>query len=94
VRRRLTQRGVRGLPRGPRSSTRANPANLTNRQLDVLSLLAQGLSNPEIGRRLFLSTRTVDHHVSALLRKLDADSRAGAARIARELGLDTSRAEK
>ncbi|MGH7446360.1 MAG: helix-turn-helix domain-containing protein, partial [Longimicrobiales bacterium] len=93
VRRRLTRRGVRGLPRGPRSSTRANPANLTNRQLDVLSLLAQGLSNREIGRRLFLSTRTIDHHVSALLRKLDADSRAGAARIARKLGLDTSRAE-
>jgi DNA-binding CsgD family transcriptional regulator/tetratricopeptide (TPR) repeat protein len=88
VRRRLAQRGVRGLPRGPRASTRTNPANLTNRQLDVLSLLAHGLSNREIGRRLFLSTRTVDHHVSALLRKLDADSRGGAARIAREMGLD------
>src|SRR5690606_41596249 len=59
--------GARGLPRGPRRSTRANPANLTNRQMDVLALLAEGLSNREIGRRLYLSTRTVDHHVSALL---------------------------
>lgn len=88
VRKRLVQRGVRGVPRGPRTSTRTNPANLTNRQLDVLALLAQGLSNREIGQRLFLSTRTVDHHVSALLTKLNAPSRAAAARIAREMQLD------
>ncbi len=87
VRGRLVRSGVRGLPRGPRTSTRANPANLTNRQLDVLALLAKGLSNKEIGRRLFLSTRTVEHHVVALLRKLETDSRAGAARIAGEMGL-------
>src|SRR5690606_10078701 len=80
--------GARGLPRGPRRSTRSNPANLTNRQMDVLALLAQGLSNREIGRRLFLSTRTVDHHVSALLRKLNAGSRARAARMAQEIMLD------
>ena len=89
LRRRFAQSGVRGLPRGPRTSTRANPSRLTNRQIDVLALLAQGLSNREIGRRLFLSTRTVDHHVSALLQKLNATSRADAARIAREMGLDT-----
>ncbi len=88
VRSRLMRRGARGLPRGPRRSTRANPANLTNRQMDVLALLAEGLSNREIGRRLYLSTRTVDHHVSALLRKLNAGSRAGAARIARDLVLE------
>ena len=88
VRSRLRREGARGLPRGPRRSTRSNPANLTNRQMDVLALLAQGLSNREIGRRLFLSTRTVDHHVSALLRKLNAGSRARAARMAQEIMLD------
>jgi DNA-binding CsgD family transcriptional regulator len=85
VRSRLLHSGVRGLPRGPRPSTRTNPGNLTNRQLDVLALLAEGLSNREIARRLFLSTRTVDHHVSALLRKLDVRTRARAARAAREM---------
>jgi ATP/maltotriose-dependent transcriptional regulator MalT len=85
VRSRLHERGVRGLPRGPRRSTRANPAGLTNRELEVLGLLAEGLSNGEIGNRLRLSTRTVDHHVSALLRKLDVGSRARAAARAREL---------
>ena len=55
--------------------------------MDVLTLLAGGYSNREIGRRLFLSTRTVDHHVSALLRKLNAESRTAAARIAREMSI-------
>lgn len=87
LRARLVRQGVRGLPRGPRRSTRANPARLTRRQMDVLSLLAGGYSNREIGRRLFLSTRTVDHHVSALLRKLNAESRTAAARIAREMSI-------
>lgn len=85
VRSRLLKRGVRGLARGPRPSTRANPGRLTNRQVEVLELLAEGLSNREIGRRLFLSTRTVDHHVSALLHKLGAGSRARAAALARDM---------
>jgi DNA-binding CsgD family transcriptional regulator len=85
VRRQLQSRGVRGLARGPRRSTRANPAGLTNRQMEVLELLAEGLSNREIGKRLFLSTRTVDHHVSALLQKLGAGSRARAAALARDM---------
>jgi DNA-binding NarL/FixJ family response regulator len=53
--------------------------------MEVLELLAEGLSNREIGQRLFLSTRTVDHHVSALLQKLGAGSRARAAALARDL---------
>jgi DNA-binding CsgD family transcriptional regulator len=85
LRTRLQRSGVRAVPRGPRRSTRANPAGLTNRQLDVLALLADGLSNQEIGQRLFVSTRTVDHHVSALLRKLGVRTRVGAARVARDL---------
>ena len=58
--------------RGPRPSTRANPARLTARQLEVLRLVAEGRRNAEIARELVLSERTVDHHVAAILQKLGA----------------------
>jgi DNA-binding CsgD family transcriptional regulator len=87
LRRRLQQRGVRGIPRGPRPSTRENAANLTKRQMDVLALVADGLSNREIADRLFLSSRTIDHHVSAILQKLGTENRADAANAARRQGL-------
>ena len=76
--RRLRERGIRGIPRGPHQSTRQNPASLTARELDVLELVAEGLTNGEIAQRLFVSTRTVDHHVSAILRKLGVPTRARA----------------
>jgi DNA-binding CsgD family transcriptional regulator len=79
VARRLRQLGVRSVPRGPRAATKANPAGLTARQVEVLGLLAEGLPNIEIAARLVLSTRTVDHHVSAILRKLNARTRGEAA---------------
>jgi DNA-binding CsgD family transcriptional regulator len=79
VRRRLRARGIRNLRSRPRASTRANPSGLTARELEVLRLVAEGLRNPEIGDRLCVSTRTVDHHVSALLGKLGARSRSEAA---------------
>jgi len=79
VRRRLRDLGVQRIPRGPTPATRENPAGLTERQLDVLGLLAEGLSNPEIAERLVLSVRTVDHHVSAILAKLGVSSRRDAA---------------
>jgi DNA-binding CsgD family transcriptional regulator/tetratricopeptide (TPR) repeat protein len=85
--RRLRKRGVRGLPRGPRPRTQANPAGLTPRELDVLACLADGLRNSQIAARLFASERTVDHHVSAILGKLDVRSRNQVAAAAARLGL-------
>ena len=87
VTQRLRQLGVRGLSRGPRDSTRQSPAGLTARETEVLHLLVQGLRNAQIADRLVVSARTVDHHVSAILRKLDAGSRVEAGARAAELGL-------
>ena len=82
VARRLRERGVRNVPRGPRARTRENPAGLTARELEVLALLVEGLRNAQIADRLTVSQKTVDHHVSAILRKLDVPTRAQAAREA------------
>jgi DNA-binding CsgD family transcriptional regulator/tetratricopeptide (TPR) repeat protein len=86
VERRLRKRGARGLPRGPYSRARANPAGLTARELEVLSLLVDGLRNAQIADRLIVSEKTVDHHVSAILRKLDVRTRGQAAAEAVRLG--------
>jgi DNA-binding CsgD family transcriptional regulator len=85
--RRLRELGVRGVVRGPRRATRANPAQLTARELDVLALVADGLSNAEIADALFLSSRTVDHHVSAILLKLGVPTRGRAIAAAMQMGI-------
>ena len=85
VRRDLRRMGASHVPRRPRPRTRANPAGLTDRQLEVLELLAEGLTNAEIADRLVVSVRTVDHHVAAILAKLNVGSRREAARAAAEL---------
>ncbi|WP_052667264.1 ATP-binding protein [Nitriliruptor alkaliphilus] len=87
VRRQLRDLGLTHIPRGPRAATLSNPAGLTSRQLEVLHLVADGLTNPEIAERLVLSNRTVDHHVSAVLQKLGTSSRHEAAELGRELGM-------
>jgi DNA-binding CsgD family transcriptional regulator/tetratricopeptide (TPR) repeat protein len=87
VSRRLRALGVRDIRRGPRPATRGNAAGLTARQSQVLALVAEGLRNAEIARRLYLSQRTVDNHVSAILGKLGADNRVEAAAKAANLGL-------
>jgi len=91
VARRLRKRGARGLPKGPRPATRTNPAGLTRREVEVLTLLADGLRNREIAERLFLANKTVDHHVSSILRKLDVGSREQAAATAVRLRVGSPR---
>jgi DNA-binding CsgD family transcriptional regulator len=87
IARRLRERGIRGIPRGPRSTTRQHPAGLTAREMEVLALLAGGLRNAEIAQRLVVSQKTVDHHVSAVLHKLMVSTRTEAAAEAHRLGL-------
>jgi DNA-binding CsgD family transcriptional regulator len=87
VARRLRELGERDVPRGPRPRTLANPAGLTGRELEVLGLLTEGLRNADIADRLVLSPRTVDHHVSSILRKLDIKTRAQAGPAAARLGV-------
>ncbi len=85
--RRLHDLGARDIPRGPRPATRTNPAHLTPREAEVLAGLAAGGTNTEIAARLFLSPKTVEHHVSAILAKLGARSRREAVQTAREMGV-------
>lgn len=86
VRRRMRSLGL-SVPRGPRASTQANPAQLTDRQLDVLRHVAMGRTNGQVAELLSISPRTVEHHVAGILAKLQVPSRAAAVARAAELGL-------
>jgi DNA-binding CsgD family transcriptional regulator len=87
MRRKLRANGIRRIARGAQERNRKNPHGLTVRELKVLGLLAQGGRNADIARRLFISEKTVDHHVSAILAKLEVRSRGEAAAAAHRLGL-------
>lgn len=76
----MKQAGVRPARRAT-ATTRANPRGLTAREMEVAELLTQGLTNAELGRRLFISAKTVDHHVSRILTKLAVSSRREAAAL-------------
>ena len=86
LRRDLRARGVPGIPM-PKRSSASNPAGLTMRQLEVLGLLAEGHTNADIATELYISEKTVGHHVSAILQKLSVDNRLQAAAEAHRLGL-------
>jgi DNA-binding CsgD family transcriptional regulator len=87
VRRDLRRAGVTVIPRGPKPTTRVNPAGLTDRQVEILRLLVAGRTNAEIAAQLVVSVRTVDHHVSAVLAKLGVTSRREAAAAAAAIGV-------
>jgi DNA-binding NarL/FixJ family response regulator len=83
----MRQLGIRSIPAGPRTATRAHPLGLTRREREVLGLICAGRTNAEIAGELFISAKTVDHHVSAVLTKLGAPTRNVAASQAIRLGL-------
>jgi DNA-binding CsgD family transcriptional regulator/tetratricopeptide (TPR) repeat protein len=87
TRQKMRHLGIRSIPRDPRPATRAHPLGLTAREREVLELICAGHTNAEIAAKLFISTKTVDHHVSAVLAKLDAPTREVAASHAARLGL-------
>jgi DNA-binding CsgD family transcriptional regulator len=82
LRRQMRVRGVRRIPRGSRPSTRRHPLGLTRREAEILGLLADGLRSSSIAQRLFVSPKTVEHHVSAILAKLGVSSRTEAVAFA------------
>jgi DNA-binding CsgD family transcriptional regulator/tetratricopeptide (TPR) repeat protein len=85
ARQKLRQTGARSVPAGPRRATRAHPLGLTPRECEVLELICERQTNTQIARALFISAKTVDHHVSSVLAKLGVESREAAADMSRNL---------
>jgi DNA-binding CsgD family transcriptional regulator/tetratricopeptide (TPR) repeat protein len=90
LRERMRRAGISNVPARPHRSNRGSPAQLTPRQLEILGLVELGLTNGEIGARLFITEKTAGHHVSAILGKLGARSRTEAASTARKMGIVAS----
>ena len=87
TRQKMRRLDIRSIPAGPRTATREHPLGLTRREHEVLDLVRAGNTNAEIAGKLFISVKTVDHHVSAVLAKLGAPTRAVAAARAARLDL-------
>ncbi len=87
TRQKMRRLAIRSIPAGPRTATREHPLGLTRREREVLDLICARHTNAEIAGKLFISVKTVDHHVSAVLAKLDAPTRREAANRAANLGL-------
>jgi DNA-binding NarL/FixJ family response regulator len=87
LRRQMRSGGVRDIPRGPIAKTRASPAGLTRRQSEVLALLIKGQSNGQIARRLNIALKTAEHHVAAIMARLEITTRRDVVHAARDRGL-------
>jgi DNA-binding CsgD family transcriptional regulator/tetratricopeptide (TPR) repeat protein len=85
ARQKLRQIGARSVPAGPRRATRAHPLGLTPRECEVLELICERKTNTQIARVLFISAKTVNHHVSSVLAKLGVETREAAADMSRNL---------
>lgn len=83
----MRNEGIKNIPRGIRKSTQSNPAHLTERELGILQLLHEGMQNKEIADKLFISPKTVDHHISSIFYKLEVNTRSKAAKEAVKLGI-------
>jgi DNA-binding CsgD family transcriptional regulator len=81
IKQRMRKSGIKNIPKGPRQSTKENPSGLTGRQMEILELVASGLSNSEIGNKLYISNRTVENHISTLFSKLNIHTRTEAAAL-------------
>lgn len=87
VRERMRAQGIKGIPQGTRTAAPAKTVGLTEREVEILMLLSQGLANADIASRLHRSVRTIEHHVASISEKLGASSRQSAVARARALGI-------
>jgi len=87
ARQKMRRLSIRSIPAGPRTATRAHPLGLTRREREVLELICAQHTDAEIAAKLFISVKTVGHHVSAVLAKLGVPTRGAAAARAAQLGL-------
>jgi DNA-binding CsgD family transcriptional regulator len=91
----MRRAGIKSIPVGPRSATRADPLGLTRREHEILTLVGAGLTRAEIAARLFISAKTVDHHVASAVGKLGAPTRAAAAaRLRQDPNAESASAER
>jgi DNA-binding CsgD family transcriptional regulator len=87
VREKLRQIGARSVPVEPRAAAKAHPFQLTQREREVLSLVCAARTNAQIAKELGVTIKTVEHHITSILAKMDAPNRTAAANRAIQLNL-------